>query len=303
MRAIPVCLLLLLVTACGGFLDRADAQGSFRIDDPEAAIIADERNLVDEVAAQSLMSKSVMVDKIAERAQPLLDLEQPVESMAEFRPEVLETGEYLEERARADQWPAETLETKSLPTTALTQDLNKTISIAGGGNWLMGESGFVIGCAIGKQLSKRLRLDVEFAHRSNEQEQELVYFSPALTRIETSAKISSNSIMSNLFLDWNNSTRFTPYGGTGIGLSFVQGEAWATVVGFDGRLLDLANFNGSDTAFAWQAIGGVSFQLGALSDLFVEYRFFNLSQVAFNGFGSSENLEMHNLMLGFRKKF
>lgn len=288
MRAIPVGLLLLIIFCYCGSPKYANAQGDFMVAGPGAAIATE---------AQDLIGETV------EPAQTLLDFDQPAEFQREIPAEETPTEGYLEGEVSAEQWPADRLAAETLPTTALTKDLNRTISVAGGANWLEGTSGYVISAAIGKQLSHRFRFDVEFAHRSNTEETDQLFSNFVYSRITSKTKIDANSIMANLSWDWNNATRFTPYTGAGIGLSFIHLEDQATAYGDAGQVLLGLGDSDNDTVFAWQAIGGVAMRLGTLSDLFVEYRYFGTSEIVFSRFGPAGIYNAHNLMLGFRKKF
>lgn len=304
MRAISVGLLLSIVFGYCGPLKYANAQGDFMIADPGAAIATEAQDLIGEEAADSFVApNSEVVGETVEPAQTLLDFDQPAEFQTEIPFEETQTEGYLEGEASAEQWIADSVAAETLPTTSLTQDLNRTLSVAGGANWLDGESGYAFSAAIGKRLSDRSRFDVEFAHRSNQGEVDHLIVNPSFSRVTSKSKFDANSIMANFFGEYNNASQFTPYLGAGIGVSFFHVEDRATAFGDAGQVLRRIRVSDNDTVLTSQIIGGVAYRLGTQSDLFVEYRRLVTSEVVFDRFGIAGHYKTHNLMLGFRKKF
>jgi opacity protein-like surface antigen len=79
-------------------------------------------------------------------------------------------------------------------------------------------------------------------------------------------QLETSSIMVNAFYDFDLDGPFTPYVGVGIG------NANSDVVYAPSNTPVL---NGSDDGFAWQVIGGVSYELTDSLDLFANYRYFS----------------------------
>lgn len=154
---------------------------------------------------------------------------------------------------------------------------------------------FAVGLAIGRRHNSHFRSEFEFAYRSND-EQLPVDFGvglPVPPLLGESADVYS--IMKNFFIDFGNEySRFRPYVGIGLGYSFLDTDF------FPGSGLELD----SESAFAWQPIGGVSMQLGAITHAFVEYRYFNTAEfdIIESGVdnGLSGNYGAHNLFVGLR---
>jgi opacity protein-like surface antigen len=294
MRAIPAGLLISTILCCCGSLEYASAQDDFMVIDSKAPVAAEVQDLIIKDTADSLF-----VGESVEQAQTLIDFDQP----AKFPSAEPQSAGYLEGEDSVEQWPADQVAAEVLPTTALTQDLDKTISVAGGANWVDGNSGYAVIAAIGKRISPKSRIDLEFTHRSNQEEVDLVLFNPPYSRITSKAKLDVTSIMANWFGDWNNTTRFTPYGGVGMGISFIRADDQTTGFGDVDEVLVRVGGSQKDTVFTSQVIGGVAYRIGTRSDIYVEYRRLVTSEVIFDRSGPVGSYKTHNLMLGYRKKF
>ena len=183
------------------------------------------------------------------------------------------------------------------------KDLERYLSIRAGGIWLAGEeSGFVISAAVGKRFCSRMRAEFEFAHRSSDVSLSESSFDPRISRMEFLGSSDVNSLMSNVYIDFDNRSRFTPYAGVGLGVSFVDFDTRFTIYGNDGgTLLDFAD-GLNDTVLGYQFIGGVSAELGWASEFIIEYRYFGTTDVEIgNGFGAP--YLAHNLLVGVQRKF
>lgn len=87
------------------------------------------------------------------------------------------------------------------------------------------------------------------------------------------------TLLANMYLDFENETDFTPYVGGGVGISFV----------------------GPDTNFAWNVGGGVSYEVTENIEVDLGYRYLSLGQ--FEHRNTEGNLYMHEAMLALRYTF
>jgi opacity protein-like surface antigen len=178
--------------------------------------------------------------------------------------------------------------------------LNSTPAGGGPSNFALdSETGYAISFAFGRRHNHRLRSEIELALRANETSFESDL--PAMGDIFEIAldpngedKIRAYSIMKNFIYGFQNTSRFTPYLGVGLGWSYIDLEA--TSVGID---------DGSG-AFSYQAIGGVATTVNSVADFIVEYRFLGTTDVDLDGFagsGGSINYQTHNLFLGVKFEY
>ena len=100
--------------------------------------------------------------------------------------------------------------------------------------------------------------------------------------------------MKNFILEYENNSLFTPYGGIGIGLSYIDVEFGESTE---------ATFQDSQTAFTYQAIAGVSTKLNSFSDFIVEYRFLQTSQVEFDSLNDTFGYDANTLFLGAKFEY
>ena len=155
------------------------------------------------------------------------------------------------------------------------------------------QTGYAISAAMGRRHSGRLRSEIEFAVRGND----FTFDSPALFVPDVDSDVNVYSLMKNAFLELENASRFTPYGGAGIGLSYVEAEA-QTISGDA-----ISVFEDSDTVFTWQAIGGVATRINRATDFVVEYRFLGTTDVELGSIGQETPYYAQNLFLGIKFEY
>ena len=112
-----------------------------------------------------------------------------------------------------------------------------------------------------------------------------------------SQSIRSYSGMANAiweFIDFP-TNRVKPY--VGVGFGFVNVESDSTLGGIGA----LANANGSDSSFAYQAIAGLNFGVNETVDVFAEYRYLKADSLQLGNFGF--DYETSNIFGGLRIKF
>ena len=162
------------------------------------------------------------------------------------------------------------------------------------------DSGYALSFAFGRRHSYTLRSEIEVAFRNNninrvtELEDATV---PGLSELngDRDGSINATSIMKNFIFDFKNESRFTPYAGFGIGISYVDIELGESISA-DGE----RTFQDGGGAFTYQAIGGVAMNLREAWDLIVEYRFLGTTEV---DFGPEDSFAYNANSLFFGMKF
>ncbi|MEM6687877.1 MAG: outer membrane beta-barrel protein [Planctomycetota bacterium] len=134
--------------------------------------------------------------------------------------------------------------------------------------------GWIIGGAVGLQLTDHIRAESEYAFRDVTGDTWFLNGSPG----SYSGHHGVFSIMKNLLWDFENSTALTPYLGGGIGIAFVDAELTtpSSTIAID------------DAAFAYQAIAGASAEVKPGVDVFAEYRFFGYDDVTVRSVSTNE---------------
>jgi len=142
-------------------------------------------------------------------------------------------------------------------------------------------SNFAISIALGRRHRPWLRSESEIAVRDFGFNSLLSSDDGSTITVDRSLDTRVFSLMRNAVLQWNNSSRFTPYGGMGIGVSYVDFEEEFSVSESDRPDSGdrLALISGDDTVFTWQAIGGVATRIGENANFITEYRYFATADV------------------------
>jgi outer membrane protein OmpA-like peptidoglycan-associated protein len=157
------------------------------------------------------------------------------------------------------------------------------------------DTGWVAAIEGGYAFSSGFRTGLEFSYRSNN-----VGKARGPGAGNAAGDFSSYNVMGNVYYDINTGTPFTPYIGGGAGVSFLYANDAGRI--FSGTTLD-----GSDTQFAYQAIGGISYRFNPNIALTAEYRYFATLDPKIDLVGRTENAktEYHNhaVLLGVRYTF
>lgn len=159
------------------------------------------------------------------------------------------------------------------------------------------ETGYAISFAFGRRHSNRLRSEIEIAIRGNDINSTVNTFIPSagINRTEeaTVGNVEAISLMKNFIIDFDNNSRFTPYVGAGLGLSYVEVELEDT----------FPPLQAGETLFSYQAIGGVATRLSSVADFIVEYRFLGTSEVEFDDLGTDLTYNTSNLFFGVKLEY
>lgn len=165
-------------------------------------------------------------------------------------------------------------------------------------------SQFAFSAALGRRHRSWLRSESEIAVRDYNIDSLLDSvllpgFPPEFTR---DLDVSVFSLMRNAIIEWNNGSRFTPYGGMGIGVSYVdfRDEFFDFATGTPVLLTD-----GDDTVFSWQVIAGVATQVRGNVSFITEYRYFTTADVNLDNFAifAPAQFDANNLFFGAKIEF
>jgi len=129
------------------------------------------------------------------------------------------------------------------------------------------------------------------------------FLGPPSTTLSATGAVKSLGLMTNLIYDFNNSTRWTPYVGAGIGGANVK----LSNVGVPS--LTSFTFSNSQWEFAYQAIGGIKYSFNSNWSASLDYRYFATIDPTFTatvaGMPTSVTTQYstHNVLLGIAYRF
>ncbi len=184
---------------------------------------------------------------------------------------------------------------------------------------------FAVGYDFYPRLNVPIRMDVEYALRTTAHGQGPFDLS-SLGGDELDGALDMNSainvqtLMLNIYYDFHNSTRFTPYITAGAGLAFIDSSFSISAdeeVAAIGQSIDVGvGLSKFTTNFAWQIGGGVSVALSPHASLDLGYRFLSLGNMDYkilSIFDAANDTDVslkvaginvaHEVSLGFRYTF
>ena len=148
-----------------------------------------------------------------------------------------------------------------------------------------------------------LRGEVELNYRSDA-EKSFTSLDVDQDPVNEKAKVSSNSIMLNIYYDIDTGTKFSPYVGAGVGYARLKAKYGMVDADGDGISMDETANN-----FAWQVGAGVGYALSDNMTLDVGYRYIDYGDVSKTIGNNIASIKMeadvtaHEFMLGARYKF
>jgi opacity protein-like surface antigen len=167
------------------------------------------------------------------------------------------------------------------------------------------DDGYNIGVAVGRSFDlpdtgTRLRGEVELSFGENDADSFNFSGNGPGLEINPGGDVSSTNLFGNLLLDFDTGTRFTPYVGGGLGVSFVdQNLVYGPGV----------TITGSDEVFAGQLIVGGSYDINETTSIFGDVRYtraFDVTGIRTSPGGVasvSDDLSTTALNIGLRFKF
>ena len=167
------------------------------------------------------------------------------------------------------------------------------------------DTGYALSFAFGRRHSRTLRSEIEVAFRSNIINNVSEFAidpignpGSVLTFEDRDGNVDVTSLMKNVIFDFHNNSRYTPYAGIGIGLSYVDVE-----FGESTTIDEEPTFQDGEGAFTYQAIGGVATKLNSAADFIVEYRFLGTSEVEFDAFDGPFVYNTSSLFFGLKYEY
>jgi opacity protein-like surface antigen len=162
----------------------------------------------------------------------------------------------------------------------------------------LSETGYLLGGAIGLQVSDHLRAEIEVSHGVNPGEG-YIFFANAVK--PATGTFSTTYLLANIWLDIPTDTSFTPYVGGGLGAGWASGDLTFNSNGFG-----YAD-NVSGAALAYQVGVGVKLNVSENVSLDVGYRFKGIGSTDFGdrhgGVYYGGKMASHIVQVGLTYKF
>ena len=133
------------------------------------------------------------------------------------------------------------------------------------------DAGFIVGGAIGMELSSSVRAEVEVSYFDNDVNRLNYPLFPIA--YSASGYVNSINVMGNFWYDMDMGMGIVPYVGGGAGVGFVDARAaWPNIDNYNEHI-------GSNAGFAFQVGGGLRFELTDMIGADVGYRYRGLLNV------------------------
>jgi opacity protein-like surface antigen len=152
------------------------------------------------------------------------------------------------------------------------------------------------GIAIGARFSDRLRVELEASYRSNDYE--ILYASDGSAQVnpDPEDRIDAVSLMANMLFDFRSEHSMRPYLGVGVGTARLDYQA-------KNEISRVPVIDDDPDAFAFQLIGGFTFEVSPRLDVTADYRYWRTESFELTdarGRSGSERHTVHTTMLGAR---
>ncbi len=141
--------------------------------------------------------------------------------------------------------------------------------------------------AVGYRSSRSLRIEGEISWRRNGLDE---IKAGRLSGEFEDGNLSALGFLANVLYDFDNASAVTPYVGGGVGFSRIALN--------DPNVRGIQGEDEEDVVFAYQASGGLNFQLTEKVDLNAGYRYYRTSDPDFNG--TEIDYHNHSLIAGLR---
>ena len=159
------------------------------------------------------------------------------------------------------------------------------------------KTGYLLGGAIGMNITEMIRGEVELSHSSWKADS-FVRTGGKSDSGSVAGSINSTYVLANVWVDINNDTAFTPYAGGGAGVGWADGNAK-----FSG-----GGYGNGEAGFAFQLGVGLKYDLTENIGLDLGYRYKSILGVDFQDLGStnvykSGDVSSHDVQLGLTYSF
>lgn len=204
---------------------------------------------------------------------------------------------------------------------ASAHDYKPYVSLFGGGAWLTDKmhttytgyssgsedyttkGGYIIGGAVGAEWNHLLRTELELSHASWNLDKQFyfTYDGSPDGSDPADGNVNATYLLGNVWFDFHNHSRFTPYVGGGVGLGWASFQS------------PYVTFNQNNSpSFAFQLGAGVNFDLNDRVSIDVGYRYKDIVGLKFNpeadgvdytDYLQNKSLASHNFQVGVTFKF
>jgi opacity protein-like surface antigen len=195
------------------------------------------------------------------------------------------------------------------PTTATT------VSFVGNSD-LETDLGWVVGAAVGQQLTKEFRGEVEFSYRRNNGDQPFLGTVTVTTNLGATSTFTTAGngdseldqfmLMANVWYEFPTQMAFRPYIGGGIGWGWVNadldGQVPNIVLPGSTVTMDLFEDDETDNGFAYQVGAGLAMDFSQVVTGFVEYRYSSVVDIQFGSSADPLDADVtnHTVQFGVR---
>jgi opacity protein-like surface antigen len=165
---------------------------------------------------------------------------------------------------------------------------------------------FALGASVGYDWTTKgapVRTELEYAYRHDFSYDANPTFIGAAIPTSTKSEMTSHTVMVNAYYDFKTKTKFTPYLGGGIGVSWNNTDTDGTVIATGVS----QNYSETKANFAWNLTAGVGYQLTDAITLDANYRYVDLGKAVWGNPATAEltsdDLTAHEVYLGLRYAF
>lgn len=151
---------------------------------------------------------------------------------------------------------------------AMPQDMDINASGGGSGSTMSFENGYTVSVAYGRRILPWLRGEIEIGW--NAMDADKLQLHNRKTEIDDNGKDEHLYGMLNALADWRNDSAFTPYIGLGVGVANATLENTFVWPGNGNQV----SRDSSDTAFAWQFMLGVLWDINSSWGMELRGRYF-----------------------------
>jgi len=163
----------------------------------------------------------------------------------------------------------------------------------------------VLGASIGYDWSGQgvpVRSELEYAYRHGFSYDSNPVFVNAGIPTRATSDMNTHTLMVNGYYDFKNKSKFTPYVGAGLGVSWNKTDTTGTVIATGGSTQN----SRSESSFAWNLATGIDYELNEKVSLDAMYRYSDLGDAVWGGSAAeltSKDVTSHEITLGLRFKF
>lgn len=163
------------------------------------------------------------------------------------------------------------------------------------------KAGYLLGGAIGMDVTDAIRIEVELSHASWDADSaSLVPTSPPSITVSATGDITATFLLANGWFDVENDSLFTPYLGGGLGVGWADGD---TDIGTAPN-----GYGPGEMGFAFQIGAGVKMELSEHVALDLGYRFKSIQNIDFEddaggNIYANGDVNSHNAQLGLTYSF